>query len=339
MKKKYKLLLVIIVILLCISVGILVRKYIINKNNTKEKRQIIELSEINNKYELKLLKSYDDYQNAKIYTERDLKNQNFKVHNYILLNIYNIEGNISLNNISENNGTANLLINYVSYIDTDDKKNKSLLIRVSKNCDTINEKNVKLLLSERYSNGFVPNIDKPMIYIYPTSDLDLKIKLVNDDKLTHTYPKYDNEWNVKVTKDSTIFDYKTKRNYYALYWEGIDNSNIDITEGFVVKGKQTSIFLENKLSYLGLNDREINEFIVYWISKMENNNYNFIRFRTLKEINEYMPLEFSEKPDTLIRVIMDFKPLNKKINVKEQKLERMQRKGFTIVEWGGREIK
>lgn len=52
-----------------------------------------------------------------------------------------------------------------------------------------------------------------------------------------------------------------------------------------------------------------------------------------------MPLEFSEKPDTLIRVIMDFKPLNKKINVKEQKLERMQRKGFTIVEWGGREIK
>ena len=72
---------------------------------------------------------------------------------------------------------------------------------------------------------------------------------------------------------------------------------------------------------------------------MENNNYNFIRFRTLKEINEYMPLEFSEKPDTLIRVIMDFKPLNKKINVKEQKLEKMQRKGFTIVEWGGREIK
>ena len=89
MKKKYKLLLVIIAILLCISVGIFVRKYIINKNNPKEKNQIIELSEINNKYELKLLKSYDDYKNSKIYTERDLKNQNFKVHNYILLNIYN----------------------------------------------------------------------------------------------------------------------------------------------------------------------------------------------------------------------------------------------------------
>ena len=338
MKKNYKLLLVIIAILLCISVGIFVRKYIINKNNPKEKNQIIELSEINNKYELKLLKSYDDYKNSKIYTERDLKNQNFKVHNYILLNIYNSDESYSVSNVSENNGTAKLLINANVYKKKKTQKNASLLIRVSKKCDTINEKNVRFEIN--YIDDSIPDtIDKPMIYIYPTNDIDLKIKLINDDKLTHTYPKYVNEWNVHVTKDSTIFDYKTKRNYYALYWEGIDNSIIDMNEGFVVKGKQTSIFLENKLSYLGLNDREINEFIVYWISKMENNNYNFIRFRTLKEINEYMPLEFSEKPDTLIRVIMDFKPLNKKINVKEQKLEKMQRKGFTIVEWGGREIK
>lgn len=72
---------------------------------------------------------------------------------------------------------------------------------------------------------------------------------------------------------------------------------------------------------------------------MEDNNYNFIRFRTMEEINEYMPLEFSQKPDTLIRVIMDFKPLTEKLDVKEQKLEKVERKGFTIVEWGGREIK
>lgn len=338
MKKNYKLLLVIIGILLCISVGIFVRKYIINKNNPKEKNQIIELSEINNKYELKLLKSYDDYKNSKIYTERDLKNQNFKVHNYILLNIYNSDERYSVSNVSENNGTAKLLINANVYKKKKTQKNASLLIRVSKKCDTINEKNVRFEIN--YIDDSIPDtIDKPMIYIYPTNDIDLKIKLINDDKLTHTYPKYVNEWNVHVTKDSTIFDYKTKRNYYALYWEGIDNTSIDMNEGSVVKGEQTATFLENKLSYLGLNDKEINEFVVYWLNKMENNNYNFIRFRTLKEINEYMPLEFSQKPDTLIRVIMDFKPLNEKINVKEQILEKVERKGFTIVEWGGREIK
>ena len=51
-----------------------------------------------------------------------------------------------------------------------------------------------------------------------------------------------------------------------------------------------------------------------------------------------MPLEFSEKPDTLIRIIMDYKPLNEKINVKEQELESTIRNGFTVVEWGGRKL-
>lgn len=338
MKKNYKFILAIIAILLCIPIGIIVGKHIIDRNKSQNNNPTIMLSEINNKYELKLLKSYDDYQNAKIYTERDLKKQNFKVHNYILLNIYNSDESFSVSNVSENNGTAELPINAYVHKEKTEKNNTSLLIRVSKNCDIINEKNVKFSIN--YIDASIPDtIDKPMIYIYPTSDLDLKIKLVNDDKLTHTYPKYSNEWNVHVTKDGNIYDYKTKRNYYALYWEGIDNTSIDMNEGFVVKGGQTVTFLENKLSYLGLNDKEINEFIVYWLNKMEDNNYNFIRFRTMEEINEYMPLEFSQKPDTLIRVIMDFKPLTEKLDVKEQKLEKVERKGFTIVEWGGREIK
>ena len=33
-----------------------------------------------------------------------------------------------------------------------------------------------------------------------------------------------------------------------------------------------------------------------------------------------MPLYFNEEPDTLIRIIMDFKGIDKKIKVKEQKI-------------------
>lgn len=71
---------------------------------------------------------------------------------------------------------------------------------------------------------------------------------------------------------------------------------------------------------------------------MESNKYNYIRFRAKEEINSYMPLEFSNNPDTLIRVYMDFKGLDKKVDVKEQKLTSVNREGFTVVEWGGREI-
>lgn len=180
---------------------------------------------------------------------------------------------------------------------------------------------------------------KPIMYIYPNEEMDLTVKLKNNNLLTHTYPKYNDAWNIHVKTNGEIYDYNTNRSYYALYWEAIDNTKINTNEGFVVEGKSTIKFLEDKLEYLGLNKMEINEFIVYWIDKLENNKYNYIRFRNTNEVNNYMPLEFSKKPDTLIRIIMDYKPLKEKINVKEQVLEKNTRSGFTVVEWGGRKIK
>lgn len=188
-------------------------------------------------------------------------------------------------------------------------------------------------------NGNVGVDAKPMLYVYPKEDMDLTIKLKNDNLITYSYPKYKNEWRVHATVDGNLYDYETSRNYYALFWEGIDNNIYDMNEGFIVAGKDTVKFLEDKLSILGLNDKEINEFIVYWLPKMEDNKYNYIRFRTEEEINAYMPIEFSSNPDTLIRVYMDFKVLDKKVNIKEQKLTSVSREGFTVVEWGGRELK
>ena len=110
-------------------------------------------------------------------------------------------------------------------------------------------------------------------------------------------------------------------------------------DGFVVKGKDSIKFLEEKLEILGLNERESEEFIVYWLPKLEANKYNYIRFETIEEIEEDMPLIINPVPDTMIRIVMNFKGLDKPINVKEQKLTTPIREGFTIVEWGGTEIK
>ena len=72
-----------------------------------------------------------------------------------------------------------------------------------------------------------------------------------------------------------------------------------------------------------------------WIDKFEVNNYNFISFRSIEDIEKSMPLYLSEEPDTLIRVMMDYKPLDSYINVDEQQLTKVERNGFTVVEWGG----
>lgn len=180
----------------------------------------------------------------------------------------------------------------------------------------------------------VSEIVKPIIYIYPEKTADVKIKLGFPKKLTCTYPEYSNCWNVKAFPDGKLIDAQGKE-YYALYWEGKDFSKQSFDEGFVIEGNSTAEFLEEKLAFLGLNDREANEFIIYWLPILKANKYNLIRFQTIDEIERNMPLEIYPQPDTVIRVMIEFKPLKKPISVKEQKLKAVTRKGYTVVEWGG----
>ena len=139
-------------------------------------------------------------------------------------------------------------------------------------------------------------------------------------------------WNFWFTPFSA--DFRCCRNTLE-----VDSSPEKSNDGFVVKGNETIEFLEEKLAILGLNEIEAEEFIVYWLPKLQENEYNYIRFATMDEINKNMPLEFSVKPDTIIRVLMQYKGLDNYIEVKEQKLETPERTGFVAVEWGGTEIK
>ena len=77
---------------------------------------------------------------------------------------------------------------------------------------------------------------------------------------------------------------------------------------------------------------------MYWLPILEKSKYNYIRFQTKDEINHNMNLSIDPKPDTFIRVRMEYKSLQEKISVVEQKLEKVGRIGYTVVEWGGTNI-
>lgn len=182
-------------------------------------------------------------------------------------------------------------------------------------------------------------VAKPIIYLYPTKTTEVSIKLGNPQKLTHTYPKYVDEWTVRAEPNGDLFDMAIGRHYYSLYWEGKDADLPQYEDGFVVAKDDVVPFLEEKLALLGLNEREANEFIIYWLPKLESAPYTFIHFVSIDEQNENMPLEIKPKADTVIRVLMAFKSLEKPIKVVEQVLPATPiRDGFTAVEWGGTEI-
>ena len=179
---------------------------------------------------------------------------------------------------------------------------------------------------------------KPIIYLYPEKEEDVEVKLGYPEKITCSYPKYKDSWKVTAKPNGDLVNKENGRNLYSLYWEGKKTIKHDLKEGFIVKGEDVASFLEEKLAILGLNEREAEEFILYWLPKLERNKYNFIKFETKERIDEDMPLEITPKPDTVIRVVMAYKKILKPYEVKEQVLETPERKGFTVVEWGGTKI-
>ncbi|MEX1001703.1 MAG: hypothetical protein WDZ35_06270 [Crocinitomicaceae bacterium] len=179
---------------------------------------------------------------------------------------------------------------------------------------------------------------KPIIYIYPEKETLVDVRLDFDGTLTTTYPDYQEGWKVLAKPDGTLIDEKGKE-YYALYWEGENRKSFTVNEGFVIAGKDSRFFLEKSLEVLNLNRREANEFIVFWLPLMESNPYNLIHFST-KEYEEMAKLKITPKPESLIRIMMVFKPLNERIEIPQQDLTklRIERKGFTVVEWGGHQL-
>lgn len=177
---------------------------------------------------------------------------------------------------------------------------------------------------------------KPVIYLYPREKTKVTVKLDYAGELTTTYPLYNDGWTVIAEPDGQLKS-QSGQEFNYLYWEGINHFESDMTKGFVIPGDETARFLEQSLNELGLTRKEANEFIVYWLPHMERNPYNLISFQE-SVYTDHVGLEVNPQPDTLIRVFMAWKPLAKPINIPEQNLSAPERRGFTVVEWGGTRV-
>lgn len=186
--------------------------------------------------------------------------------------------------------------------------------------------------------------EKPVIYLYPEKARDIHVEVKNVD-FTTVYPAYDGGWDVRAQRDGTLQLYREdgkvldeSREYYALYYEGKSSLVEDWQRGFTVEKKDYQTFLEEKLRILGLSDREAEEFILYWLPRMEKYPSVDIHFAEQSLVDEKVPLEISPKPDTAIRVFMQWRKHEEGKNIpQQQSLSPIARKGYLAVEWGGSE--
>jgi len=178
-------------------------------------------------------------------------------------------------------------------------------------------------------------IFKPVIYLYPKESMDISVQLnIKNSYFTTIYPKFNdkNTWNVRAKPNGDILI--NGKTYPYLFWEANSYNPQEINEGFIVNEENAEQFLEEKLSLLGLNEKEKTDFITFWLPKLLRNKLSLCTFQTKKFFEDY-ELNVNPKPDSMIRIFLTIKKLDTPINVKEQKLVSVERKGFTVIEWGG----
>ncbi len=175
---------------------------------------------------------------------------------------------------------------------------------------------------------------KPVIYLYPKADTNVSVAV--GANVTVSEPLYPTGgWKNVLARPNGQLRYQGKE-YGSLFWEGQGNGEYPaITQGIVVAQKDMLATIEKQLASQGLQGREITEFISFWKPNLPKDPYVRLTWLTLPQINELAPLRVTPRPNTSIRVFLDFEGLSKPISLPAQKFNAPKREGFTLVEWGG----
>jgi hypothetical protein len=205
---------------------------------------------------------------------------------------------------------------------------------------------------------------KPVIYLYPPKPTEVNVRFSTPMRLTTDIPTYiPDGWNVLAQPDGELTDLQPQftdcaaidstmpgseyaqsacdhNDYPYLYWEGQAANSYPIpTGGWVVPQNQISDFLNRKLTEIGLTDKEKNDMMSYWVPQLiqKNTPYYRISFFQTDQMDQFIPMQVFPKPDTVIRVFLDWSALAAIPAVQPQPevLQHIDRKGFTLVEWGG----
>lgn len=187
-----------------------------------------------------------------------------------------------------------------------------------------------------------PETAKPVIYLYPEQETKVNVQLDFNGTLTSTYPTLPPEgWSVTAQPDGTLTD-EEGRSYRYLFWEGVADVDWKQDSGFLVKAEDAREFLEQSLTQLGLNELEQNDFITYWLPKLEKNGESFVTFAA-EQYTDNAILTVTPQPDSVLRVQMLISKVDDSNRaafqkLPEQELPRFEREGFVLVEWGGTDL-
>lgn len=175
---------------------------------------------------------------------------------------------------------------------------------------------------------------KPVIYLYPKEKTQIEVTLDWQKKLLRTIPEYTNKWQVSADVKWKITDIKSWKHYPYLFREDL-NSFPDVDDGFVVAWKDVESFFDEKLAFMGMGEKEIQDFKKYWLPELKTEPYYFFHFYQNDVLDEIAPITITPKPEKISRILMTYYGMQKPFEVKKQELKAFERTGYFAIErWG-----
>ena len=218
-------------------------------------------------------------------------------------------------------------------------------------------KNIKddmyaLYTTEKYKAFTTAELCKPLIYVYDAKNRnnDLSINFPKWGFFTKIIPDFTsvNTWNFSADVFSSLRVNNKKIPEKYLYYSAVVPNYTFNHEGWQIRGRDVEKFFQEKLDYIGFNEQEKRDFIDYWKTEFEAEKLYFISFKFDEQIDEYVTLDFSQKPKKQMRVLLEAHTLddekynsafvysNVGKNFDQKILRKFERSGeFDVFEWGG----
>jgi hypothetical protein len=175
-------------------------------------------------------------------------------------------------------------------------------------------------------------VRKPNIYLYPQTKSIISVKLVfpSGGTLLESKPAYKSGWAVEAEHSGKI-----NGQYDYLFYEAQTPDEYQYNTGWVINKDSLTIFFKSNLAAIGFNEREIKDFIEYWIPRLSNYSYYFIYPQFSNDIDKVIKLKIGKTPDSLLRLFYVIKGSERsENNLLEPVIPKFERKGFVVTEWG-----
>jgi internalin A len=175
-------------------------------------------------------------------------------------------------------------------------------------------------------------VRKPNIYLYPETKTSLSVRLVfsSGGTVTESVPEYSGGWQIEAEPNGKI-----NNTYNYLFYECRTPDLYQYNSGWIIKKDSLLSFFQSHLAESGFSEKEINDFIEYWIPRLAEYPYYIIYPQFSFDIEKLIQLKISPSPDNLIRLYYVIKgSQNNDMVLSNPPLREFKREGFVAAEWG-----